>query len=295
MAFENKQSNESLVAAIQSRAGDRCALMEQLYKQNEGIIRKIANKASCGGALFDDLMQEGYIALENAVNGYDLASGVLFVTYFSTALKWHLGTVVRGLSVPGSLSVHLHERLAKYKAVKMALEKEQAATVKPTQVAAAMGIDAKQAAEMELLLYQMCTVFLDEPIDETGETTAGDLIAGVADVAGDVCDDSEKKYNRRLLDDALHRDLDETELQIILRYYSGEQMRNIADGVGMTYQQALGVKSRAIQKLRRDMRLRADYMRSCDLYHYSFQRFKNSGLSSVEFIVERNDTIMTLL
>ena len=49
-------TNENLVAAIRAGAGDRCALMEQLYKQNEGMIRKMANKAACGGDLFDDLM-----------------------------------------------------------------------------------------------------------------------------------------------------------------------------------------------------------------------------------------------
>ena len=39
------------------------------------------------------------------------------------------------------------------------------------------------------------------------------------------------------------------------------------------------------------MKLRVAYYRSCDLYKYSYQRFRNSGLSSVEFIAERNERL----
>ncbi len=291
MALENVQSNETLVAAIRAGAGDRCALMEQLYKQNEGIIRKMANKAACGGDLFDDLLQEGFLALENAVNGFDPAAGVQFITYFCTVLKWHFLGVMRASSVPVTLPAYLHERLAKYKATKAALEQQQAADVKPAQVAAAMGLDARQAAEVELLLYQLRPVYLDAPIDETGETTAGDLIPDGADVAGAICDDAEREYNRRLLDDALQRDLDETARQVVRRYYGGEQLRDVADDMGLQYQQVADVRTKAIRALRRDMQLRVDYYRSCDLYKYSYQRFRNSGLSSVEFIVERNERL----
>ena len=291
MALENLQSNETLVAAIRAGAGDRCALMEQLYKQNEGMIRKMAYKAAGAEDLFDDLMQEGYIALENAVKCFDEGQGVQFVTYLGAALKWHFRGFQRSAALPVSVPAYLRERLAAYKATKAALEQEQAADVKPAQVAAAMGLDAKQAAEVELLLYQLRTVRLDEPIDETGETTAGDLIPDGCDVAGEVCDDAEREYNRRLLDDALQRDLDETARQVVLRYYGGEQLRDVADDMGLQYKQAADVHTKAIRALRRDMKLRVDYYRSCDLYNYSFNRFKNSGLSSVEFIAERNERL----
>ena len=277
------------MAAIRAGAGDRCALMEQLYKQNEGIIRKMAYKATHGGDQFDDLLQEGFIALENAVNGFDPAAGVQFITYFCTVLKWHFWRVMQSSSVPVTLPAYLHERLAKYKATKAALEKEQAAEVKPAQVAAAMGLDAKQAAEVELLLYQLRPVLLDAPIDETGDITNGDLIPDGADIAGVICDDAEKEYNRRLLDDAMQRDLDETERVVLWRYYGGDQIQNIADDLGLQYQQIVNVQNKAIRKLRSDMRFRVEYTKSNDLYHYGLQRFKESQMSSVEFIAEQHE------
>ena len=96
---------------------------------------------------------------------------------------------------------------------------------------------------------------------------------------------------RRLLDEALQRDLDETEREILQRYFGGEQLRRVADDMGLQYQQAVGIQNKAIQKLRRDMQLRVDYYRSGDLYKYSYQRFRDSGLSSVEFIAERNERL----
>ncbi len=263
-------TNEDLVAAIRAGAGNRCALMEQLYKQNEGMIRKMANKAACGGDLFDDLMQEGYFALESAVSGFDPAAGVQFIT-----------------SVPA----YLQERISRYQNAKAALEQVQAEPVTAAQIAQAAGLTAAQAAETRLLLYQLRTVSLDAPLTDADDLTVGDLIPDGCDVAGVICDDAEREYNRRLLNDALQRDLDETEREILQRYFGGEQLRRVADDMGLIYQQAVRIQNKAIQKLRRDMHLRIDYMRSCDLYKYSYQRFKNSGLSSVEFIAERNERL----
>ncbi len=284
-------TNEDLVAAIRAGAGDRCALMEQLYKQNEGMIRKMANKAACGGDLFDDLMQEGYFALESAVSGFDPAAGIQFITYFSTALKWHFWGVQRSATLPVSVPAYLLDRLAKYKATKAALEQAQVEPVTVAQIAQAADLTAAQAAETRLLLYQLHTVSLDAPLTDADDLTVGDLIPDGCDVAGEICDDAEREYNRRLLDEALQRDLDETEREILQRYFGGEQLRRVADDMGLQYQQAVGIQNKAVQKLRRDMQLRVDYYRSGDLYKYSYQRFRDSGLSSVEFIAERNERL----
>ena len=282
-------TNEMIVQAIRSGAGDRCALMEQLYKQNEGIIRKMANKAAFGSDLFDDLMQEGYFALETAVNGFDLSAGVQFVSYFGTVLKWRFWGFQRAAGLPVSVPAYLLDRIARYKATKAALEMEHGAAVQPAAVAVAMGLDEKQAAEVELLLYQLRVVRLDEPIDEDGEVCAGDLIPDADDPVSDLCDDAERDFILRLLDDAMQRDLDETERAILCRYCGGEHIQNIADDFGLQYQQVVNVQNKAIRKLRSDMRLRVEFAKSNDLYHYGLQRFKNSQMSSVEFIAEQHE------
>lgn len=282
-------TNEALVAAIRSGAGERSALMEQLYKQNEGLMRKIANKAAYGRDTFDDLMQEAYFALENAVEAFDASSGMMFVTYFGKALQWRFSAFQRAHDLPVVLPAHLRDRLNRYRTMRAKLEAQYSAEIKPAQVAAAMGLNARETAELELLLYRLRVVSLNETITEDSSQTIADMIEDDTDIAAAVCDNAERAYHKRMIGEALQRDLDKTEMVIIRRYYSGEQMRRVADDLHLPYDKAQAAHTTALNKLRRDFILRREYMRSCDLYQYSFQRFKNTGLSSVEYIVERKE------
>lgn len=77
--------NEELVTAIRNGV-DRQNNMERLYLQNKGVMLKIARKYAAFADI-DDLMQEAYFALDNAVNTYDNTCGAKFTTYLSYHLK----------------------------------------------------------------------------------------------------------------------------------------------------------------------------------------------------------------
>ena len=72
-------TNEQL--AMKIKAGEDVAdNMAQLYEQTRTFIHAIAWKYR-GRAELDDLEQEGYLALYDAIDGYDPAAGCLFLTY----------------------------------------------------------------------------------------------------------------------------------------------------------------------------------------------------------------------
>jgi len=72
-------TNEQLVTLV--KAGENVAdNMLQLWKQNEAFISQMAIKYR-GHAELEDLKQEGYIGLCNAVDHYDLSKGVSFINY----------------------------------------------------------------------------------------------------------------------------------------------------------------------------------------------------------------------
>ena len=72
-------TNEQLVALI--RAGENEAdNMLKLWNRNKGFVFKTAKKYS-GYAEMDDLMQEGYLGLSEAVRYYDAEKGVPFINY----------------------------------------------------------------------------------------------------------------------------------------------------------------------------------------------------------------------
>lgn len=72
-------TNEQLVVRIQ--AGEETAAnMLQLWQQNKGFVASIAKKYR-GYAEMEDLMQEGYIGLNDAVAHYKEGKGALFTSY----------------------------------------------------------------------------------------------------------------------------------------------------------------------------------------------------------------------
>lgn len=72
-----------------------------LFKKYLPIVGKIASKytgfTNRKGVDFDDLLQEGLIALNAAINGYEDGNGVLFYTYVSVCIERHLSTYCRRL------------------------------------------------------------------------------------------------------------------------------------------------------------------------------------------------------
>ena len=65
----NSMSNEELVYLIKSGT-DVADNMLQLWKQTEAFVYSIAKKY-IGHAELEDLLQEGYLSLYDAVDGYD--------------------------------------------------------------------------------------------------------------------------------------------------------------------------------------------------------------------------------
>lgn len=87
-------TNEEL--AVRIKAGlDVTENMLDLWQQNKRFIYKIAKKYS-GHAELEDLEQEGYLALYDAVDGFDPSKGVRFLTYAS---YWISNTAYRRYTI----------------------------------------------------------------------------------------------------------------------------------------------------------------------------------------------------
>lgn len=85
-------SNEELVTEIQN---GNAALYADLWEQLRGLIFTIANgyyalhasSVEAAGQTIEDLMQYGYIAMYNAVQGYESGKGCKFTTYLTYHIK----------------------------------------------------------------------------------------------------------------------------------------------------------------------------------------------------------------
>ena len=90
-------SNEEIVTRI--KAGiDGAANMELLYTQNRGMLCKIASKYQ-SYAEYDDLLQEGFVGLCNAVDAWEPEGGASFIAY---AVFWISQAMQRYIENNGS-------------------------------------------------------------------------------------------------------------------------------------------------------------------------------------------------
>lgn len=77
--------NEELVARI--KAGiDTADNMLALWEQNRGMIGKLARRYSAYADI-EDLQQEGYLALYDAIDGFKPDKGVRFLSYATTIIE----------------------------------------------------------------------------------------------------------------------------------------------------------------------------------------------------------------
>ena len=90
-------TNEQLAARIQ--AGENVSQnMARLYSQVKGFIHSIAWKYRGCGVELEDLAQEGFLGLYDAVAGYDWSQNANFLTY---AGKWVRSKMVRYIQANG--------------------------------------------------------------------------------------------------------------------------------------------------------------------------------------------------
>ena len=88
--------NETLVKRIQQGENVNDNMM-QLYNQNTGLLYRALKRYNGYGNIIDkdDLMQEAYIYLYEAVNRYKVDKGVKFTTYLTNSIKWNIGRDMR--------------------------------------------------------------------------------------------------------------------------------------------------------------------------------------------------------
>lgn len=95
-------TNEEIVSLIRTNENVQ-ENMRQLWQQNKGFVASIAKKYR-GYAEMEDLMQEGYIGLNDAVEHYKEGKGALFTSY---AAFWIRSRIRRYVEQSGTIRLIL--------------------------------------------------------------------------------------------------------------------------------------------------------------------------------------------
>ena len=285
-------SNEQLVARI--KAGINVAdNMLTLWQKNRGLINKIANKYK-GYSEYEDLQQEGYIALCNAVDGYDSSQGTSFSTYAYTCIAAGLYRYLNEYKDMIRVPEYMQELIYRYNKFQQTYLNENGVKASDQVACEVLEIPRKKLTEIKKIIGLQKVNSLDQVIGgEDGNLLLEDMIASDEDLE----ENAMKKYDLEILKKdvaQLLETLPNQEREVLHCIYWDCMTRketaailNIHHGIVRSEEQ------KALRTLRKPENRRniEDYYNTyleddTNYYkHIGVSGFQRNGLSSVESIV----------
>lgn len=241
-------TNEQLVTLI--KAGDNVAEnMLLLWQQNRRFISSLAHRYR-GYEDIEDLEQQGYIGLCDAVDGYRPEEGVTFLTYAAfwirQSMRRYIGNCGSMVRIPEGKAGQVRE----YRKLCQLFEISQGRAPTEWEAARLMGINRERARELEKDAAMLQIGSLDSPVQTTeGDTLVGDLVADDRDMHGETLDRLQQEQLKRVLwpmVDALEPELSSV---IRLRFRDGKTLEEIGEVTGMPREQARRCEVKGLREL----------------------------------------------
>ncbi|MDE5699827.1 MAG: sigma-70 family RNA polymerase sigma factor [Lachnospiraceae bacterium] len=241
-------TNEQLVALIQDgqNADDH---MLELWQQNQGLIAKTALKYS-GYEDIEDLKQQGYIGLCNAVNAYRPDKGVSFSSY---AVFWLKQSMYRYIEECGSvvrIPASTKGLMIKYKRFTAAVQSAYGRRPSDLETMLYLGISRECMNRLQSGIVMEHIKSLDIPVCDDDNCTFYELIQGDTDVESEVLENMQAEYLAAILWDLVAA-LPGQEPEIIAeRYQNGRTRKEIGRLTKNSTQKVCDLEKDALRRLR---------------------------------------------
>ena len=227
--------------------GDRAA-KERMINSNLRLVVANAKRYQGHGVPLGDLIQEGIIGLNRAVEKFDWRRGFKFSTYATWWIRQACQRAVSNQSRTIRVPTHVHERRQKLARVRQRFEVQHGREPTIEELAEAAGLKLEHA--QEALSAVEASVSLHRSIGDEGDGELGDLFADPAAV--DPAEEAGETLRREAVREAL-RNLPERQRRILeLRFgFDGDQqpLEAIGRELGITRERVRQLEREALARL----------------------------------------------
>jgi RNA polymerase primary sigma factor len=285
-------SNEEIVKQIQQgiNPGDN---MDKLYRQNYGMICNIARRYAFMDEL-DDLLQEAYFGLYEAVKRYEDTAGVLFMSYASYWIKQSIQRYIENNGRCIRIPVAMQNNINKYKKVIAAFQVTQGRKPTDRELCACIGISKHALEEINKTVDSDKIQSLDDYLPGSEDITLCDTVPDTdTDIENSVVDRMIEQSRKAELWEIVRDNVTLEENEVInARFLKNMTLEQTGALISKSRDMVRQIEAKALRKLRRsritrqlEERFEVNYARA---YRGSLGSFNYTWNSIVEEIALRN-------
>ncbi len=268
--------------------------MQLLYENNLPLIKKFIKPYTAYEPM-EDLLQEAYFGLSEAVKHYETSENVLFMSY---AGYWIKQSVQRYLEKCGStvrIPSHTRQKIARYKKTAQGLEQELGRIPTDNEIADRMCVSVGLLPELEIQMQGVAS--LDTPLADDNSLTLADTVQADLNVEKETIDKIYAEHSKNELWGIVERFTAERENHVIREIFINNQtMAAVARAEGISIDRIRQIKEKGLRKLRTG-RAKRELLEKFDIveagvYRNSMSKFNEHGFTStVEYMAIRRAEI----